>query len=77
MVPAQGTQARRDLLATALGGGGARLGVLNSMNVEVLANKLEVVTLGMQGLLNPLNSSLAILGMGSGSCQGCCPPGNK
>lgn len=60
----QGTRARRDLLATALGGGGAGLGVLNSMNVEVLANKLEAVTSGVQGLLSPLNSSLASLGMG-------------
>nr|XP_010297308.1 PREDICTED: uncharacterized protein LOC104632952 [Balearica regulorum gibbericeps] len=60
----QGTRARRDLLATALGGGGAGLGVLNSMNAEVLANKLEAVTSGVQGLLSPLNSSLASLGMG-------------
>uniref|UniRef100_A0A8C3RGZ0 Uncharacterized protein n=1 Tax=Cyanoderma ruficeps TaxID=181631 RepID=A0A8C3RGZ0_9PASS len=60
----QGTRARRDLLATALGGGGAGLGVLNSMNAEVLANKLETVTSGVQGLLKPLNSSLSSLGMG-------------
>lgn len=60
----QGARARRDLLATALGGGGAGLGVLNSMNVEVLANKLEAVTSGVQGILSPLNSSLASLGMG-------------
>ncbi|KAK4818000.1 hypothetical protein QYF61_004113 [Mycteria americana] len=60
----QGTRARRDLLATALGGGGTGLGVLNSMNMEVLANKLEAVTSGVQGVLNPLNSSLASLGMG-------------
>ncbi|OPJ70774.1 hypothetical protein AV530_017149 [Patagioenas fasciata monilis] len=59
-----GTRARRDLLATALGGGGAGLGVLNSMSTEVLANKLEAVTSGMHGILNPLNSSLASLGMG-------------
>ncbi|KAJ7403867.1 hypothetical protein WISP_148925 [Willisornis vidua] len=60
----QGARARRDLLATALGGGGAGLGVLNSMNAEVLANKLEVVTSGVQSLLKPLNSSLTNLGMG-------------
>ncbi|XP_067153359.1 uncharacterized protein [Apteryx mantelli] len=55
---------KRDLLSMALGGGGTGLGVLNSMNVEVLANKLEAVTSGMQGLINPINSSLANLGMG-------------
>ncbi|NP_001159385.1 uncharacterized protein LOC422926 [Gallus gallus] len=60
----QEARTRRDLLATALGGGGAGLGVLNSMNAEVLANKLEAVTSGVQGLLNPLNSSLTSLGMG-------------
>ncbi|XP_066405256.1 uncharacterized protein [Molothrus aeneus] len=60
----QATRARRDLLATALGGGAAGLGVLNSMDAEVLANKLETVTLGVQGLLKPLNSSLSSLGMG-------------
>ncbi|XP_068023774.1 uncharacterized protein [Melanerpes formicivorus] len=60
----QGTRARRDLLASALAGGGAGLGVLNSMNAEVLANKLEAVTSAVQGLFNPLNSSLANLGMG-------------
>ncbi|XP_059701393.1 uncharacterized protein LOC132326766 [Haemorhous mexicanus] len=60
----QGTRARRDLLATALGGGAAGLGVLNSMDAEVLANKLETVTSGVQGLLKPLNSSLSSLGMG-------------
>ncbi|XP_071413119.1 uncharacterized protein [Pithys albifrons albifrons] len=60
----QSARARRDLLATALGGGGAGLGVLNSMNAEVLANKLEVVTSGVQSLLKPLNSSLTNLGMG-------------
>ncbi|XP_027758309.1 uncharacterized protein LOC114067216 [Empidonax traillii] len=57
-------RARRDLLATALGGGGAGLGILNSMNAEVLANKLEAVTSGVQSLFKPLNSSLTSLGMG-------------